>query len=243
MAPEPSSRPGAPRDPAAPAVPTGPPFDGGLAPASGAPADAAPAPDDAPSPGTPSEPAVPLYALGRVGKAHGLDGSFAVTRPKGEHLRRGAVVIVGGVEREIVRRSGTDAKPIVRLSGVDGIDAAERLRGTDIAIPRAALPELDEDEFWPDDLVGLPVRATTGEPVGEIAEVLTMPSVDLLRVRRAGAPDLLVPFHREAVPVFDVAARDVAIDLVFLDEPTPGTGEAGDGQAPPAGGPSTPDEG
>ena len=183
--------------------------------------------------GAPAD-AVPMYALGRVGKAHSLDGSFAVTKPKGEHLVRGAVVTVAGTEREIVRRSGTDAKPILRLEGIDGIDAAEALRGTDLLIPRSALPELDEEEFWPDDLVGLPVRATTGEPVGSIAEVLTMPSVDVLRVRRPGAPDLLVPFHREAVPVFDVEARDVAIDLVFLDEPVPGgdAPTAGPGDAP-----------
>ena len=51
--------------------------------------DAEGAPDDA----------VPMYALGRVGRAHSLDGSFAVTKPKGEHLVRGAVVTVavGGV--------------------------------------------------------------------------------------------------------------------------------------------------
>lgn len=170
-----------------------------------------------------TEPEVPMYALGRIGKAHSLDGSFGVTKPKGEHLVQGQVVTVAGVEREIVRRSGTDAKPILRLQGIDGIDAAERLRGTDLFIPRASLPELDEEEYWPDDLVGLPVRATTGEPVGTLAEVLTMPSVDVLRVAREGAPDLLVPFHREAVPVFDVEGRDVAIDLVFLDEPIPGS--------------------
>ena len=167
---------------------------------------------------------VPMYQLGRVGKAHGLDGSFTVTRPKGEHLTLGTVVTVGGVQREIVRRSGTDAKPILRLEGVDGIDAAEALRGTDIHVPRASLPDLPDDEFWPDDLVGLPVRATTGEPVGEVAEVLVMPSVDVLRVRwtaGTGRADMLVPLHREAVPVFDVAGRDVAIDLVFLDEDPP----------------------
>lgn len=208
-------------------------------------ADGVPADADVPAadgPGAPvadgaGVPDVPMYALGRVGKAHSLDGSFAVTKPKGEHLVQGAVVTVGGVQREIVRRSGTDAKPILRLRGVDGIDAAEALRGTDLLIPRASLPELDEEEYWPDDLVGLPVRATTGEPVGVLVEVLTMPSVDVLRVGRDGAPDLLVPFHREAVPVFDVEGRDVAIDLVFLDEPVPGTGEGPAGPAP------SPDEG
>lgn len=181
---------------------------------------------------------VPMHQLGRVGKAHGLDGSFTVTRPKGEHLTLGTVVTVGGVEREIVRRSGTDAKPILRLAGVDGIDAAEALRGTDLYVPRASLPALPDDEFWPEDLVGLPVRATTGRPVGEVAEVLVMPSVDVLRVRWTAEPgraDLLVPLHRDAVPVFDVAARDVAIDLAFLDEEPPA-----DAGAPAD--PSTPEE-
>lgn len=223
MAADPHARPdaeGAPAGSDAPAT-TGPPFDGGLSPA----VPARPSAGEAPPGDTASAPeTVPMYALGRVGKAHSLDGSFGVTKPKGEHLVKGAVVTVAGVEREIVRRSGTDAKPILRLAGVDGIDAAEKLRGTDLLIPRASLPDLDEDEYWPDDLVGLPVRATTGEPVGTLAEVLTMPSVDVLRVSRSGAPDLLVPFHREAVPVFDVAGRDVAIDLVFLDETPPREG-------------------
>ncbi|MEV4420019.1 ribosome maturation factor RimM [Patulibacter sp. NPDC049589] len=203
-------------------------------PQSGPDASGAPAGSDAPVPGLD---AVPMYALGRIGKAHSLDGSFGVTKPKGEHLVQGAIVVVAGVEREIVRRSGTDAKPILRLQGIDGIDAVEAMRGTDLFIPRASLPELDDEEYWPDDLVGLPVRATTGEPVGTLAEVLTMPSVDVLRVERDGAVDLLVPFHREAVPVFDVEGRDVAIDLVFLDEPVPGAGDA------PAGPAATTDEG
>lgn len=187
-----------------------------------------------------SQDAAPMHQLGRVGKAHSLDGSFAVTRPKGQHLTLGTVLTVAGVQREIVRRSGTDAKPILRLAGIDGIDAAEALRGTDLLVPRAALPQLPDDEFWPDDLVGLPVRATSGGHVGEVAEVLVMPSVDVLRVRwagDAGRTDLLVPLHREAVPVFDVAARDVVIDLVFLDEEPPGPASAG----PPA--PKTPEEG
>lgn len=218
MAADPQSRSAAEGAPAAADAPgpTGPPFDGGLPPIDPARSRAVAT--------TPDPDAVPMYALGRIGKAHSLDGSFAVTRPKGELLQQGTVVTVAGVEREIVRRSGTDAKPILRLAGIEGIDAAEAARGTDILIPRASLPQLGEDEFWPDDLVGLPVRARTGERVGEIAEVLVMPSVDVLRVVRPGAPELLVPLHRDAVPVFDVAARDVAIDLVFLDEAPPQEG-------------------
>ncbi|WP_051472131.1 ribosome maturation factor RimM [Patulibacter minatonensis] len=211
--------------------------------ADGAPVDSG-VPADAGTPTTAAGPGAPvarqMHQLGRIGKAHSLDGSFAVTRPKGEHLTVGTVLTVGGVEREIVRRSGTDAKPILRLTGIDGIDAAEALRGTDLLVPRDTLPALPDDEFWPDDLVGLPVRAATGQDVGEVAEVLVMPSVDVLRVRWApehGRPDLLVPLHRDAVPVFDVASRDVVIDLAFLDEDPPG-----DAAGEPSG-PTTPEEG
>jgi 16S rRNA processing protein RimM len=169
---------------------------------------AAPAPDGA----------APMYALGRVGKAHSLDGSVTVTKPKGDLLVKGRKVLVGGVEREIVRRSGSDAKPIIRFDGIESIDVAETMRGQDILVPRDTLPELDEDEYWPDDLVGLPVTSTAGAPVGEVKEVRVLPSVDVLEVARPGAPDLLVPLHREAVPELDVPGRRVVVDLVFMGE-------------------------
>jgi 16S rRNA processing protein RimM len=175
---------------------------------------AAPAPGEA----TDATPDVPMYALGRVGKAHSLDGSVTVTKPKGDLLVKGRTVLVGGVEREIVRRSGSDAKPIIRFDGIDSIDVAEKMRGQDILVPRDTLPELDEDEYWPDDLVGLPVTSTVGARVGEVKEVRVLPSVDVLEVARPGAPDLLVPLHREAVPELDVPGRRVVVDLVFMGE-------------------------
>jgi 16S rRNA processing protein RimM len=176
---------------------------------------AAPAPSDE---ATNAAPDVPMYALGRVGKAHSLDGSVTVTKPKGDLLVKGRKVLVGGVEREIVRRSGSDAKPIIRFDGIESIDVAEGMRGQDILVPRDTLPELDEDEYWPDELVGLPVTSTAGAPVGEVREVRVLPSVDVLEVARPGAPDLLVPLHREAVPELDVPGRRVVIDLVFMGE-------------------------
>ncbi|WP_022928425.1 ribosome maturation factor RimM [Patulibacter americanus] len=189
----------------------------------------------APAPGgeaTDATPGVPMYALGRVGKAHSLDGSVTVTKPKADLLVKGRKVLVGGVEREIVRRSGSDAKPIVRFAGIESIDVAEGMRGQDILVPRDTLPELDEDEYWPDDLVGLPVTSTAGEPVGEVREVRVLPSVDVLEVARPGAPDLLVPLHREAVPELDVPGRRVVVDLVFMGEDEDAGGAPG---APAAG--------
>lgn len=183
------------------------------APGDAAPADATTSVDETVDPS--------MLSLGRVGKPHSLDGTVRVTRPRGRLLLAGTIVTIAGVEREIVHRGGTDPRPLLHLSGVDGIDAAEALRGREILIPREVAPELDEDEFWPEQLVGLPVSATTGEPVGEVTQVLGLPSCDVLEVRRPEGADLLVPLHREAVPEIDVSARRVVVDLDFMGEAPP----------------------
>ncbi len=76
---------------------------------------------------------------GRIGRPHGLDGSFYVTRPRPQLLAQGATVRVGEVDTEIVRRSGTDAKPILRLEIAGSREAIEALRGQALTVPRRPL--------------------------------------------------------------------------------------------------------
>jgi 16S rRNA processing protein RimM len=155
---------------------------------------------------------------GVVGRPHGLDGSFRVVQARPQMLSLGARVTVAGVEREIVRRGGTDASPILRLAGVDGRDALEPLRGEALLVPRSAAPELDEDEYWAEELEGCSVRDGETE-VGVVERVLAYPSCELLEVRRAGDEDLLlVPLVRDAVRSIDVDARVIDVDLAFLGE-------------------------
>jgi 16S rRNA processing protein RimM len=153
---------------------------------------------------------------GRVGRPHGLDGSFRVVEPRPPLLGLGARVTVGGAEREIVRRAGTDASPIVRLEGVGGREALEPLRGEALLVPRSAAPALEADEYWAEDLEGCAVR--DGHlAIGVVERLLAYPSCDLLEVRR-GDDLLLVPLVRDAVRSIDVGARVVDVDLAFLGE-------------------------
>src|SRR5213596_2627479 len=55
--------------------------------------------------------------VGRVGRPHGLDGSFYVTAATPDLPATGGVLLVRGERRRIVRRAGTDQRPIVRLEG------------------------------------------------------------------------------------------------------------------------------
>jgi 16S rRNA processing protein RimM len=81
-------------------------------------------------------------AAGRVGRPHGLDGSFHVLEPRPDLLRLGVVVRAGDREAEIVRRAGTDDRPIVRLEGVADRDAAGALGGVELLVARDAAPAL-----------------------------------------------------------------------------------------------------
>ena len=155
---------------------------------------------------------------GRVGRPHGLDGSFHVTRPRARLLVQGMPVRVAGLMRAVERRAGTDDRPIVRLTGVAGREAAEALRGQDLWVARADAPPLADDEFYAEDVVGL--RVTDGErEVGEVVRLLAYPACDLLEVARKDgvAGELLVPMAGDAVRGFDLEARVVDVDLAFLD--------------------------
>jgi 16S rRNA processing protein RimM len=158
-----------------------------------------------------------LLHAGRVGRPHGLDGSFHVTQPRAALLDLGRTLLVGDREDEIVRRAGTDARPIVRLASCTTRTAAEALRGTDLQVPRAEAPELGADEFWPVELEGCAVHDGPRE-IGIVRALRALPSCEVLEVERPSATDLLVPLIRDAVRTVDLEARRIDVDLAFLGE-------------------------
>ena len=154
---------------------------------------------------------------GRVGRPHGLDGSFHVQEPRAELLARGANVTIAGSVREIVRRAGTDARPIVAVVGCSDRTGAEALRGESLLVARVAAPALDEDEFYAEELEGCRVH-DGGVEVGVVRRLLALPSCEVLEVARDGGGDLLVPLIRDAVREVDPAGRRIEVDLAFLGD-------------------------
>jgi 16S rRNA processing protein RimM len=158
-------------------------------------------------------------AGGRIGRPHGLDGSFHVTRPRAALLALGATVQVAGRRTEIVRRSGTPDRPILRLAAVEGREAAEALRGQELLVPRDAAPPLGEDEWWAEDLEGC--RVVDGErELGRVRRLMALPSCEALEVA-AGGETFLVPLVRDAVRSVDVAAAVIDVDAAFLGDTVP----------------------
>ena len=169
---------------------------------------------------------------GRVGRAHGLDGSFYVTAPRPRLLTVGTSVTVAGRSAEIVRRAGTDRRPIVRLEGVDDREGADALRGMALTVEEIEAPALGEGEWWAHELEGCTV-VDGGRLIGTVQRMIELPSCEALEVRREmigshppGAP-LIVPMVKDAIRRMAVADRRIEIDMGFLGEDSPEPGERG----------------
>jgi 16S rRNA processing protein RimM len=150
--------------------------------------------------------------VGRVGRPHGLDGSFYVVDPAPE-LPATEGVVSG---RRIVRRAGTAEKPILRLEGSTSREDAAALRGLELTVPRAD-SMLDEDEYWAADLEGCQVVDGAVE-VGFVRRMSALPSVEVLEVDRPDGSELLIPLVRDCIRSIDLEARRIDVDLGFLGE-------------------------
>ena len=120
-----------------------------------------------------------FVGVGRVGRPHGLDGSFFVERPseRVEAFAVGATVYAGGEPAKVVSfKRGSGGRPVIRLD--------RRVeRGTELAVPRASLPVLDdEDSYYVFELVGLVVEEEDGHVIGRVKDVLDYPANDVLEL-------------------------------------------------------------
>lgn len=151
-----------------------------------------------------------MPVAGRIGRPHGLDGSVHVLDPVPALLGDGATVLLGGEPRRIIRRAGTDDRPILRLEGCTTREAAEALRGAALEVARADAPPLAEDEWWAEDLVGLRVLDGDRE-IGRVDRLRALPSCEVLEVGR-----LMIPLVRDAVLAVDLERGVVEVDGRFL---------------------------
>jgi 16S rRNA processing protein RimM len=107
---------------------------------------------------------------------------------------------------------------IARFAEINDRNAAEAARGTELTVPRAALPPLAEGEYYHADLLGLPCVSTTGEDLGVCVAVENFGAGDVIEVERPpedGKPGkrFMVPMKPEAVPEW---GERIVIDAEFV---------------------------
>jgi 16S rRNA processing protein RimM len=151
-----------------------------------------------------------LVPIGRVGRPHGLDGSFFVegASDRAGAFDRGTKVHIGDETYEIVAsKHGAQGRPVIRL------DRAVA-RGATLAVPRDELPALDEDEYYAFQLVGLSVEEEGGGRVlGRVREVLDYPANDVLELDSG----VSLPLVEACVRQVDVAGGRIVVAAGFAD--------------------------
>jgi 16S rRNA processing protein RimM len=145
---------------------------------------------------------------GRVGRPHGLDGSFHVTDPRPPLLTLGAEL--EGLGR-IIGRKGTDEHPILRIDVASDRTAIEGLRGRELVVDDATVPPLGEDEYWAEQLEGCTV-VDGARTLGEVVRLRALPSCEALEL----SDGTLIPLVRDAVRSVDVDGRRIDVDAEFL---------------------------
>jgi 16S rRNA processing protein RimM len=99
----------------------------------------------------------------------------------------------------IDRVRSSETTLLVSFVGVEDRDAAERLRGLTLWIDENDRRDLESDEYWPEDLIGLEVRDPEGKPLGSIVAVDAESPQSRLTVATARG-EFIVPLVTALVP-------------------------------------------
>ena len=162
-----------------------------------------------------------LIQLGLVGAPFGVRGWVKLrshTDPperlldhKTLHLGRDGAF----AEFRIEERGRSGGALTAKFAGVGDRDQAAALRGLEVAVPRAALPKGQANEFYCSDLIGCEVTNLQGEKLGILQNFVETPAQTLMVVR--GAKEHWVPAAPKHLRKVDLKARTVLVDWEALD--------------------------
>jgi 16S rRNA processing protein RimM len=154
--------------------------------------------------------------LAVIGAAHGTRGELRVKTFTGDPMALadyGPLYDVTGRPFEVLDIRPAKTVVVVRFRGVNDRNMAEALNGTTLFIDRSQLPQdLDEDEYYHSDLIGLEAIDPEGNKHGKVSAMFDFGGGDLLELTIPGKRPMLIPFTMLAVPHVDIKAGHIIID-------------------------------
>ncbi len=173
--------------------------------------------------------------LAVIGAAHGIKGEVRVKTYTGDPLDLGSYGLLydaSGKSYEVLSIRPSKTVVVVRFAGVDDRNAAEALNGKELYVDHAQLPQdLDEDEFYYTDLIGLAVRDSAGVSYGKVSAVFNFGGGDVLEIKESGKKPVMIPFTLASVPEILMEEGAVLIDPLaagLVDDGSTSADEEGD---------------
>jgi 16S rRNA processing protein RimM len=172
--------------------------------------------------------------VAQIGAPHGVRGEVRLrsfTEDPMALTRYGALEAEDGsraLELETLRPAKNAL--VARFAGVTDRETAAELRNVKLYVPRARLPEPDNDTYYHGDLIGLAALDPHGAVLGTVCAVQNFGAGDLIEIApAAGGPSVLLPFTKALVPLVDIPGGRIVIQLPtgLLGDTSPLEGEVG----------------
>lgn len=163
------------------------------------------------------------YLVGKIVNTQALRGEvrvMATTDFPEERFKIGAALAIFNGDKlvEMVEVDGHRLHKnfnLLHFKGKDNINDVEKFKGFDlkVAATEREADELDENEFYYDDIIGLEVYTTDEIYLGKVREITSLPSNDVWAIQRPNkGKDILIPYIEDIVLEIDLDDNRVVID-------------------------------
>lgn len=154
--------------------------------------------------------------IGKIVNAVGLKGEVKVLNYSAykERYRELAGIYIEDTGYAIEKTRFVKENVILKLSGVDGRDEAEALKGKDVYISGDELPGLPEGAYYIRDIIGFSVTDDNGTVIGSLSDVLQNRAQDLYEVELENGKKILIPAVEEFVIDIDAVKRQITVKLI-----------------------------
>ena len=101
---------------------------------------------------------------------------------------------------------------VLKITGINDANTAEKYRGKKVYIAKSDLPELPDGEYFHFEIIGLAVfHHETGEEIGKITQIISTGANDVYEITPENGKPILIPAIHEVVKKFDVPNGRVEI--------------------------------
>jgi len=157
-----------------------------------------------------------LLPIGRVVKAHGVRGKIKVKYfGENPHLFPYREIFIRdragkSVPYEILEAVSQPTRIILKVKGVERAEDAQALAGKEVLIRKETLPDLPEDEYYWDEILGMVVETEEGKKIGSLKEVLATGANDVW-VIEGKRGEILLPATKEVIRSIDRKRRMIRV--------------------------------
>ena len=166
-----------------------------------------------------------LISIGVFTKPHALKGDLKVFlyNERSQTLVKGINIWIKTkndfISFKLDNIKGTYKNMILKLSNVDTRSSSEELINKEIFVSRDDFPEIEEDDFYLNDIIGFDVTDEKNNSLGSLIDILDLNGNQVIVIKFKNK-EILVPNVNEYVSLFDFKNRKIVVRNIeqFIDE-------------------------